>query len=284
MAPGGFPVPGGVAARYRREGHWPGVVLTDRLFEIARRDPDRELVVDPAFGRFTYAQIAAQVERLAFGLRELGVGPGDIAVVELPNWMPFAVFHLALTAIGAITVNVPPIYREREIGYIAGFTEAKLLVLPAAFRGYDFLPMAAALQRELSSLRHVFVVGEGSQRAGAGVIRYEEFMDRPWEAHGRPADLQALRPDPDAVTAIGFTSGTTGDLKGAPQTSNILFAINKGFIDRYGLLNPDDPRGIPHPTTYVLDRQGVVRWKFTEVNYKIRPTNAMILEALSGVK
>ncbi|MBI4420328.1 MAG: redoxin domain-containing protein [Gemmatimonadetes bacterium] len=54
-------------------------------------------------------------------------------------------------------------------------------------------------------------------------------------------------------------------------------------IDRYGLLNPDDPRGIPHPTTYVIDKSGAVRWKFTEVNYKARPTNAMILEALGRV-
>ncbi|MBI2615320.1 MAG: redoxin domain-containing protein [Gemmatimonadetes bacterium] len=54
-------------------------------------------------------------------------------------------------------------------------------------------------------------------------------------------------------------------------------------INRYGLLNPDDPRGIPHPTTYVIDRQGVVRRKFTEVNYKIRPTNETMLEALRAL-
>ena len=53
-------------------------------------------------------------------------------------------------------------------------------------------------------------------------------------------------------------------------------------IDRYGLLNPAG-QGWPHPTTYVIDRTGVVRWKFTEVNYRIRPTNAMILEALDRV-
>lgn len=54
-------------------------------------------------------------------------------------------------------------------------------------------------------------------------------------------------------------------------------------IDRYGLLNPNG-QGWPHPTTYVIDRQGVVRWKFTEVNYKIRPTNQMILDALANVE
>lgn len=51
-------------------------------------------------------------------------------------------------------------------------------------------------------------------------------------------------------------------------------------IDRYGLLNPAG-RGWPHPTVYVIDQEGIVRWKFTEVNYKVRPTNAMILGALA---
>ncbi|MBT8338130.1 MAG: redoxin domain-containing protein [Gemmatimonadetes bacterium] len=54
-------------------------------------------------------------------------------------------------------------------------------------------------------------------------------------------------------------------------------------IDRYGVLNPDDERGIPHPTTLVLDREGIVRWKFIETDYRIRPTNEMILEALAAL-
>ncbi len=55
-------------------------------------------------------------------------------------------------------------------------------------------------------------------------------------------------------------------------------------IDRYGLFNPEDRRNIPHPATYVIDRQGVVRWRFVEVNYKVRATNEMVLEALRAVK
>ncbi len=54
-------------------------------------------------------------------------------------------------------------------------------------------------------------------------------------------------------------------------------------IDRYGLYNPEG-RGWPHPTVYVIDRAGVVRWKFTEVNYRVRPTNEMILEALARLR
>ena len=40
---------------------------------------------------------------------------------------------------------------------------------------------------------------------------------------------------------------------------------------------------MPHPTTYVIDKTQKVRWKFTEVDYKIRPTNAMILTELGGL-
>jgi peroxiredoxin len=56
-------------------------------------------------------------------------------------------------------------------------------------------------------------------------------------------------------------------------------------INRYGLFNQDDPRGraIPHPTTYVIDMDGRVHWKMTEVNYRIRPENAEILAALEEI-
>jgi len=56
-------------------------------------------------------------------------------------------------------------------------------------------------------------------------------------------------------------------------------------IDRYGLFNEDSPkkRPFPHPATYVIDREGVVRYRFVEVNYKVRPTNEDILEVLKGL-
>ncbi len=215
------------------------MILSDRLRKLARLHPDRELIGDPVFGRFTYGEVAAQAERTAAGLRALGVGPGDIAVVVLPNWSPFLTFHAALTALGAVTVNVPPTYREAEIDYLARFTRARVLVLPAEFRGYDFVPVAHTLKDTLPGLAAVFLVGPGSDRAERGLLRYETFLAEPWEAGVRRAEVEALRPDADAVTAIGFTSGTTGVLKGAMQTSRILNAINDGFIRRYGLAGHD---------------------------------------------
>jgi peroxiredoxin len=71
---------------------------------------------------------------------------------------------------------------------------------------------------------------------------------------------------------------------GPAPTFTFLSDPGHRVIGRYGLLNPDNARGIPHPTTLVIDQQGVVRWKFIEMNYRIRPTNEMVLAALEAVR
>jgi len=76
------------------------------------------------------------------------------------------------------------------------------------------------------------------------------------------------------------------DTGGAPTEYTLLSDPDAAVINRYGLFNQDDPRGraIPHPTTYVIDREGVVHWKFTEVDYRIRPENEDVAAALSEIE
>ncbi len=54
---------------------------------------------------------------------------------------------------------------------------------------------------------------------------------------------------------------------------------NHKVIDRYGIFNPDG-RGWPHPATYIIDPDGIVRWKFIETDYRKRPTNEQIYREL----
>jgi peroxiredoxin len=74
-------------------------------------------------------------------------------------------------------------------------------------------------------------------------------------------------------------------LKGQPGFDfPLLSDPDHRVIDRYGLLNDKSNRGIPHPATYVIDRQGVVRWKFIEVDYKVRPSNEDVLAQVRKVE
>ncbi len=70
---------------------------------------------------------------------------------------------------------------------------------------------------------------------------------------------------------------------GKPPAFVFLSDPEHRVIDRYGLLNPGG-RGWPHPATFVIDRQGVVRWKFVEVDFRVRASNEQILEALSRLR
>lgn len=94
------------------------------------------------------------------------------------------------------------------------------------------------------------------------------------------AELVALSIDPpDLLQKMARQVAARG---GAP-TFQFVSDSGHRVIDRYGLLNESSP-GWPHPTTYVIDREGIVRWKFTEVNYKVRPTNEAVMAALDAVR
>lgn len=74
---------------------------------------------------------------------------------------------------------------------------------------------------------------------------------------------------------------------GVDMTSILLLSDpDHAVIDRYGIFNDAEPRGrpVPHPTTLVIDTAGVIRWKVTEVDYRLRPENADILQALELVR
>ncbi len=97
------------------------------------------------------------------------------------------------------------------------------------------------------------------------------------ELNGK-AKVIAVAPDP--VDKLGeMAKKLEAELGKAPQIT-FLADADHATIDAYGLLNETAAqrgRFLPHPTTYVLDSKGIVRWKFTEVDYKVRPTNAMVL-------
>jgi peroxiredoxin len=75
-----------------------------------------------------------------------------------------------------------------------------------------------------------------------------------------------------------------GKVSGEGAHPNIVLLSDPGHkvIDRYGLLNPQS-RGLPHPATFVIDKDGIVRWRVVDVDYRERPDNDQILKALRSL-
>ncbi|WP_459549870.1 AMP-binding protein [Nocardia sp. X0981] len=209
---------------YTRAGYWVNRVITDYLDDAAAATPEKTAFVDSR-RQITYAELKHEVDRCALGLLELGVRPGDVVSFQLPNWIEWVVVHFAASRIGAISNPLIPIYREREIGFMVGLARSKVLVIPETFRGFDYPAMVATLRPQWPDLEHVLVVG-GS---------WDEFAATPWEQRRDPAELAALRPDPNAVTLLIFTSGTTGEPKGVMHTHNTAIAANNPLPERLGI-------------------------------------------------
>ena len=208
-------------ARYRAAGAWGDKIITDLLFEAVAATPGKIAVIDSR-GSTTYTELARQVERCAFGLIAQGITPGDAIAVQLPNWVAFMVLHLAATRVGAITTLITPISRDREVAHMLRISEAKLLVIPREFRGYDFPALAKRVAPQVKTL----VVGGAPN--DSGMLDWDAFMNTAWEAGRstaeRAAELDALRPGADEVTEIVFTSGATGEPKGVLHTNNTILA------------------------------------------------------------
>ena len=73
-----------------------------------------------------------------------------------------------------------------------------------------------------------------------------------------------------------------GGSPGFPLLGDPDFSV----INRYGVFNPEpfDGRKVPHPAVYVIDRSGMVAWKFLNTDPRIRAENADILKALEQIK
>jgi cyclohexanecarboxylate-CoA ligase len=220
-------------ATLTRLGFWRTETLDTYLDRWATARPAAPAFGD-ARGSLTWGELARAVERVALGLRAHGLGPGDAISVQLPNWNEFVLVALAACRLGAVLNPIPPIYRARELGFMLGLLEARALVIPGTFRGFSHTAMAAGLRAGLPRLEHVFVA-RGTP--AEGMQPFTTLTGTAWEAREGRGGLAGT--DPNAVSEVIFTSGTTGEPKGAMHTTNTALSIIHPLIRRLGFTDRD---------------------------------------------
>ncbi len=98
----------------------------------------------------------------------------------------------------------------------------------------------------------------------------------------RDTELLVVSVDAERETRMTVTRLTQD---GAGPDFRFLMDVEHAVIDRYGILNERGTRrGIPHPATYVIDKQGVVRWRDVQTDYRIRPSNEQVLAGLQTLR
>ncbi len=181
--------------------------------------------------RFTYRELTRMADRVAVGLWRLGVRKNDVVACQLPNWWQFTITYLACSRIGAVINPLMHIFRERELNFMLKHGEAKVIIAPKIFRGFDFEQMIAGLRASLPDLQHAVIVD------GQGPNSFDKLLaGPPWE---QEADAQAIltghRPGPDDITQLIYTSGTTGEPKGVMHSANTVMANIIPYAQRLAL-------------------------------------------------
>ncbi|AUZ76421.1 MULTISPECIES: AMP-binding protein [Aeromonas] len=204
------------------------------LQQIAGRFPDRPaVVVRHQQIRWNYREYLTQIDRLALGLLALGIRPGDRVGIWSPNNIEWCLVQFATARIGAIMVCINPAYRSYELAFAINNVGCRALICASAFKGCDYLTMLGELAPELAncppgrlvssrlpSLEMVIRLGE---EQSAGMLNFPEVLALGDQQNPAWLARVAATLKPDDAINIQFTSGTTGNPKGATLShSNIL--------------------------------------------------------------
>lgn len=208
--------------------HYPATLWA--LVELARRrHPDRVLFADDYGRSLTGEQFRDQAASVAAGLHDLGIGPGSVVSWQLPTRLEALMLTAALARLGAVQNPIIPLLREREVTLIVEQVEPQVLFVPETWRGFAHGELARGL-----AAAHGFEVlivdhdSEPTSTDGIGLPAADE------------SQLPALpEPDPDAITWIYHSSGTTAEPKGIRHRDRSVMASATGTIVNVGMTEDD---------------------------------------------
>ena len=195
-----------------------GQTIGEALAATVARVPDRDAIVDvPTGRRWTYADLARDVERAALGLLALGVAKGDRVGIWAPNVPEWTIIQHATARIGAILVNINPAYRTHELRYVLQQAGVRTLVSAERLKTSDYRAMVDEVRGECPDLREVIFIGTADWEA------LTSTGADPAELAAREATLAF-----DDPINIQYTSGTTGFPKGATLSHHNI--LNNGYF------------------------------------------------------
>ena len=238
--------------------------LSALIDESSKRYGDRLAVIDGSL-RMSYAELAAEVRTMARALMSAGVQPGDRVAVWLPNTAHWLIAALGAHSAGASLVPMNTRYTGYEALDVLRRTGARVIFLPDRFLGVDYLaaisdaaaspdeagpeqvrqqPVGTAVSSPVMGLDELALVvrvpvegrdedsGSTHEQAADGVSTWAHMLTRAHETTEQSAFDRAAQVRADDVADIIFTSGTTGQPKGATSTHRQTIAVAAAWAER----------------------------------------------------
>lgn len=232
--------PRDLAQRLHRDGVWRNRTVVQDVAHWAAATPHAPALVahraDGSVTRLSYGQYARAVETHAVMLRELGVRPGDVVTLWLPNRWELATLMLASWRLGAIVAPVVPTVGRREVERMLLRIGTSVCITADVVDERHLAAELAELSPRCPGLRTQLVLGQPAQ----GQLAFPEHVHAPPAAQGSGgAEVTRDRSDPDRASIVLFTSGTTGEPRAVVHSLNTAAAPGTGFTRAFGYAQDD---------------------------------------------
>lgn len=239
--------------QYRKEGHWRAGTILDDLARWRAETPDAPALLVSEAGRGTlelsYARYAEYVDRFAGALHALGVRSGQVVAMQLPNVWQVGPLVLACARLGAVAAPIMCAFRPRELERMLRRLDAVVCVTVDRWDNFDHAAALAEMAPRLPALRHRVVLGERTpgERTTGGELDFREYFEQ--TEHDTLPDPSIV--DPDRVSLVLFTSGTSGEPKAVLHTLNTSYAWYAPLAAADGI-GPDSRVYSPNAATHIV--------------------------------
>lgn len=230
-----------------RDGYWTDETFYDSYQRNAREMGDQEALVDSRY-RVTWREATDLVDAIASAWVQAGIARSARIIIQAPNSVYGFLARAAAERAGLISLTAFATLRQNELEDMLHKTQAEVAVIPAAFRGFDYLAMYRDLMTRFPSLRKIYLFDDKVPKsAPVGTASLTRTAQSFLKKIDRPA-LDARRFDPFSdVALLTTTSGTTGlpKLVEWPLAPRVCTA--KARIDLWALTRNDITLAIaPH--------------------------------------
>ncbi|REJ76347.1 MAG: long-chain fatty acid--CoA ligase [Acidobacteria bacterium] len=202
------------------------------------------------------AEMFQRANRIACGLRAIGIEKGDRVAILAPNSPDWTITDAACQISGVIDVPIYTTLAPASVEYIIRDSGARVLFIDSG----DTLDKLRGNLARCESLDHI-VVFEGSAE---GAISLEELMERGTErSESDPGLIETAMSEigKDDIATLIYTSGTTGEPKGVMLTHENLLSNVIDAGEKYGFTEEDIPLSVL-PLSHVFERTGMYLYIF----------------------
>ncbi len=199
--------------------------VNDVLSQAVKNYPSQPAVISVWQDKtLSFEELNDLAKKVAASLLHTGILPGDRVGIWSANRLEWVIVQFAVAKIGAVLVNINPAYRLSELEHVVEHSGCKAIFIHHFYREKDCLELAKQVKEKSNYLENIFIFKDDPID---GAISWRQLLEISQELSSEAVEAYTSSITSDQLISIQYTSGTTGNPKGA--TLNHYNMVNNAF-------------------------------------------------------